>query len=93
MKTYDDDLKVFLMEAFNKNIDYLRNLPEEILAHLAFCMEAEKLEANEHVFEQDENFEKFVIIFDGVVELYTDMDKDTEFPIEKLSYGSVINAH
>ena len=92
LKTYDDDLKVFLMRAF-EHIDYLRNLPEEILAHLAFCMEAEKLEANEHVFEQDENYEKFVIIFDGIVELYTDMDKDTEFPIEKLTYGSVINAH
>ena len=92
VRTYDDDLKVFLTEAFY-HIDYLRGLPSEILVHLAFCMEAWKLEANDYVFKQDENYQYFVIVFDGLVELYTDMDKGTEFPIEHLTSGSVINAH
>lgn len=34
-----------------------------------------------------------VIIFDGTVELYTHMDTGTEFSIEYLSKGSIINAN
>lgn len=55
LKTYDDDLKVFLMEAFN-HVDYLKGLPDEILVHLAFCMEIKKYEADTYIFEQDENY-------------------------------------
>ena len=49
LRSYDDDLKVFLMQAFN-NIDYLQNMPNEILVHLAFCMEATKVEAEHYLF-------------------------------------------
>ena len=34
-----------------------------------------------------------MIVFDGQIELITDMDKGTEFPLEHLTSGSVINAH
>ena len=68
-------------------------MPEEILIHLAFCMEAEKLEADSYIFCNEDNYDKFIIVFDGLLEIYTDMDKGTEFPIEHLASGSVVNAH
>ena len=92
LRTYDDDLKVFLMEAFN-HIDYLHDLPNEILLHIAFSMEARKMEKDEIVFLEEDNYENMLIILDGCLELYTHMDSGTEFPIEYLSSGSVINAH
>ena len=92
LRSYDDDLKVFLMEAFH-HIDYLRGMPNDILVHLAFCMEAVRLEQDTHLFYNDENYKNFAIVFDGLLEVYTDMDKGTEFPIEHLASGSIINAH
>ena len=41
-KTYDDDLKIFLMESLG-NIDYLKRYHREdpdTLTHVVFCMEA-----------------------------------------------------
>ena len=90
--SYDDDLKVFLMHAF-KGIDYLQNMPKEVLIQLAYCMEVNKMEADSYIFRAEENYMNFVIIFDGLVEIYTEMDNGTEFPIEHLRSGSVINAH
>ena len=37
--------------------------------------------------------DELVIIFDGVVELYTHMDNGTDFTVEHLAKGSIINAH
>ena len=66
LRTYDDDLKVFLMSAFN-DIDYLSGLPDEILVHLAFSMEVKKFEADMYLFEQDVNYTDLIIVFDGKV--------------------------
>ena len=58
-------------------------------------MEAQLSESGELLFEADreEGVDELVIIFDGHIELYTVMDNGTEFTIEHLSKGSVINAH
>ena len=68
-------------------------MPKEILVHLAYCMEVAKLEQDEVIFRYDDNYDKFIIVLDGLLELYTDMDKATDFRIEYLASGSVINAH
>lgn len=93
LRTYDDDLKVFLRQAFTQ-IDYMQNLDEEVLAHIGFCMEVKKMEAEEKVFFAGEQFEQMIIVLDGALELYTEMDKgNEEFLVEVLKSGSVINAH
>ena len=40
MKTYDDELRIFLVTCLKK-VDYLQNLPEEILVHISMQMVAE----------------------------------------------------
>ena len=92
LRTYDDDLKVFLMKTF-EHIDYFKDLEKKVLVHLAFCMESEKLEANDIVFLAEDDYPKMIIILDGCLELYTEMDSGTHYPIEYLNSGSVINAH
>ena len=56
-------------------------------------MEPQKLEANEVIFKAGDNYVDFIVVFDGMLELYTEMDNGTEFIIEHLYTGSVINAH
>lgn len=51
------------------------------------------MEQDEVIFRYDDNYDKFIIVLDGLLELYTDMDKATDFRIEYLASGSVINAH
>ena len=57
-------------------------------------MEANILTKDEHLFEAEESFvDELVIIFDGMVEVYTEMDNKTEFCIDHLPKGSIFNAH
>ena len=57
-------------------------------------MEAQQQEAGDHLFQaEDVGVGEMVIVFDGLVELYTVMDNGTEFCVERLSKGSIINAH
>ena len=56
-------------------------------------MEAQLQEGGEHLFKAEEaGVDELVIVFDGLVELYTVMDNGTEFCIEHLAKGSVFNA-
>ena len=97
MSIYDDDLKIFLFENLC-NIDYLKPIAAAhpaIITHLGFCMEAQFNEAGEHLFWENKSIgvDELIIIFDGVVELYSQMDSGTDFTIEHLSKGSILNAH
>jgi len=96
MVAYDDDLQVFLLQSFSA-VDYLRvlqdNEQKQILMNVAFCMEAEKLETDDLIFLTEDNYNKMIIVLDGCLELYTEMDNGTHYPIEFLGSGSVINAH
>ena len=49
IRFYDDDLKLYLVEALRK-IDYLSSLDDEILAHLAYSFEGEKAEIDSILF-------------------------------------------
>ena len=97
MSVYDDDLKLFLTQTL-ESIDYLSRLTRDnpqILAHLGFCMEARFQEAGEHLFRETEPLgsDELVIVYNGMIDIYTIMDDGTEFPLESLPKGSVINAH
>lgn len=95
MTVYDDDLKVFLEQQLGR-IEYLKRIAKDethIITHLGFCMEARLAEAGDHLFQENKVFgaDELVIIFDGVIELYTHMDNGTDFTIEHLSKGSIVN--
>jgi len=49
VRYYDDDLKLFLVEALRK-IDYLSELDEETLCHLAFLCKGEIIEKDLMLF-------------------------------------------
>jgi hypothetical protein len=68
-------------------------MSKEILTHLAFCMEAIKLDTDQCLYQADETYPYLAIILNGCVELATAMDKGTEFPIEHLGGGGILNAH
>lgn len=42
---------------------------------------------------ENQNNDELIIIFDGAVELYLTMDAGTEFPIDILTTGSILNPH
>ena len=97
IKTYDDDLKLFLMNAL-KRVDYLKDATDDILVQLAYCCVPDIKEKGVHLQNVQEDPEQqindeMVIIFDGMIELYVTMDTDVELQIELLPAGSVISAH
>ena len=66
---YDDDLKLFLVASLRK-IDYLANVPEEILIQLAYNCEPEIKEKGSMLYNMDEDpdymvNDEIIIMFDG----------------------------
>ena len=100
MKSYDDDLYMFLQASLG-NVDYLRRFansidPDErdIVRHLALVMNANRQEQGTHLFRADDKgVDELVVVFDGLIELYTVMDNGTECTVEFLAKGSIINSH
>ena len=97
MNHYDDDLKIFLIESL-KRIKYLRNVDNNILVDIAYNMAPYgKITEKGHIlYKSDEDEEtqvkdEMIIVFDGSIELFTVMDVGSEFPIEVLPTGSIIN--
>lgn len=60
---------------------------------MVFCMEVQKFESGDHLFREGQNYKNMVIVYEGMLEIYTEMDNGTQFPIEYCFSGSVINAH
>ena len=94
---YDDDLKIFLIESL-KRIKYLKNVDMHILVHIAYNLAPySKITEKGHILykaEEDEELQtkdEMIIIFDGSIELFTVMDAGSEFPIEVLPTGSILN--
>jgi len=54
VKIYDDDLKLFLTNALRK-IDYLANVPDEILVQLAYVCNFEIKEKGSVLYNMDED--------------------------------------
>ena len=94
MRTYTDDLTRILVDTL-ANIDYLRDIPRDVLTHLAFSMEALKLDTDQCLYHEEDSYpyNKLAIILHGCVEIATTMDKGTEFPLEHLGAGGILNAH
>lgn len=96
MLTYDDDLKLFLMEALRR-VPYLSKCRDQLLSEIAFSLKTNIREKGSILYRADEDEEEqvkdeMVIIFDGQMEVYTIMDAGNEFSFEILPPGSVINS-
>jgi CRP-like cAMP-binding protein len=93
--TYDDDLKIFLMESL-KRIDYLAKVKDSILIEICYNMLPEIKEKGSILYKADVDEEEMVtdemvIIFDGSIEIYTITDNGSEFSFEILPTGSILN--
>ena len=53
LRTYNDDLTRILIDTL-KNIDYLKDMSKEILTHLAFSMEAHKLDTDQFLYNAED---------------------------------------
>lgn len=97
VKIYDDDLKIFLVTQLRK-IDYLKDVDQEILVELAYNCNAEIKEKGSVLYNMDDDVEmqitdEIIIVFDGSIELFVMMDAGTEFSLEILPTGSILNPH
>ena len=95
MRIYDDDLKIFLMESLRR-VPYLTKLKDEILVEITYNMNPMIKEKGFVLYRSDEDEEtmvtdEMIVIFDGSIEVYTMMDTGTEFSIEILPTGSILN--
>ena len=64
LRTYNDDLTRILVDTL-KNIDYLKDMSQEILTHLAFCMEAVKLDTDQCLYNAEEIYPYLAVILHG----------------------------
>ena len=67
-----------------------------MLVNLAYCCIGSIKERGQWLFRKDEDpkeqiNDELLIVYEGCVELYLDMDAGIEFPIENLGVGSIIN--
>jgi CRP-like cAMP-binding protein len=97
VKLYDDDLKLFLIASLRK-VDYMKNAGQEVLTNLAYVCRAEIKEKGALLYSMDEDIDdqindELIIVFNGAIELYLVMDAGTEFQLEVLSTGSILNPH
>ncbi len=54
IQKYDDELKLFLVKAL-RQIDYLQEVDEEILIHLAFMMNSKKHKAGDYLYTKNKD--------------------------------------
>jgi len=92
MVRYDDSLRLFLMQALRR-VDYFEDAPDDMMTDIAFNMKSESLEKGSTIFNIEDISTVLIVVFTGLVEIISLMDNGTEFPIERLGRGSVINPH
>jgi CRP-like cAMP-binding protein len=81
------------LESALKTIDYLHNVPDDVINKIIFSMTFAKFDKGSKIFQVDETSHIMQIISNGMVEIYTTMDNGVEFVLERLYRGSIINHH
>lgn len=87
---YEDSFRIFLMKSLSR-VEYLKTGPEQLISDLCFSMKPSFLDKGEILAKAGSKAKNMYIIFSGMIEIYTIMDNGTEFIIERLISGSVIN--
>ena len=86
---YSDPNKKFLMTAMDK-IEYFNGISESALIELMYSFRRSNYKANHVLFKQDQNADCLSIVWEGIVEFYTEFE-GAEFVIERLYSGSLYN--
>lgn len=99
MKSYDDELKIFLFTVLKK-IDYLQaeGITEEALVHIAMHMVAQQADKDQLLYQANNPFtnrivDQMIIIYDGQLAIQNELDGHTEMNIEYVGKGTILNSH
>jgi CRP-like cAMP-binding protein len=97
MKSYDDELRIFLVSCL-REIDYLANVPEEVLVHMSMTMVAMQADKDSFLYNANDSFgrsmaDSLTIIFEGKLVYSVTIDAGTELFIEFIEKGTVLDAH
>lgn len=97
MRIYDDELRIFLSSVLKK-IDYLKNIPDEIIAHIALSMEVARADKDQVIhYEQDatnrQSIVEMKIIYTGQMSLSITLDNKIEAMVDCVGKGTILNAH
>ena len=93
---YDDEIRMFLVSCLRK-IDYLKNIKDEILTHLAISMVANQCDRGNYIHSstdpQSKQYDQqMIIIFKGNLAITHSFDGGPEMVIEYISKGTIMNA-
>ena len=69
----------------------MKNAKEDVIVALAFSFKDEYFEAGAMIQTQSDTSECLFIVFEGIVEVFTEMDNGTKLLIQTLVRGSIIN--
>lgn len=86
---YSDPNKTFLMQTLNK-IEFLNGIDEEILTEILYSFRKTNYKGGSTILKVDQNADKFMVVYDGIVEFYTHFE-NFEFVLENLYSGSIFN--
>ena len=81
--------KRFIRNTFNR-VEYLKSLECELYHDLLYKLETRTLEPHQTFLKERDPIDRLTIIEFGCLELYTEYE-GTEFVLEKLYQGSVLN--
>lgn len=86
---YNDPNKKFLTTALNK-IDYFQGINELGFTEIIYNFSKSNYKKDHILFKQNQNADNLSIVWEGIVEFYTDFE-GAEFVIERLYSGSLYN--
>lgn len=90
MCNYQDPIKVF-KEMHLRRISYLQRIPTYILSAIAFIMKHEHLDKGTFLRKKRGEEAKLYLIQSGFIEIFTIVDNELKFVIDKLYRGSILN--
>ena len=89
--SYNDGLQTFLRIVLRR-VEYLRQAPEDLLTHLAFCFRPAHIEKGQKIFGELDRATSIIIIAHGLVELSIEVEKSVVMVLDHLGRGSVLNS-
>lgn len=88
-KLYSDAVSIFLRSCL-RSLPYLKNVSEDVINSLIYSMREQVLEPEYHLQVDTDLTECLVLIFEGVIEVYTMIDNQ-KVQMALLGRGSMVN--
>lgn len=87
---YNDKMKRFIIQSLEK-IEYFQDIGEDALHDIIYNLQTKKFQEDEILQEPGDNATQLFFLQDGVIEIFTKIEGEHEFMLEKLFRGSIIN--